>query len=201
MSLIKFELSIDTENGTFSIVNTETGESQEVSMPKTKKTTTRSTKKKKEESSDPQLILEENKYTLNTAAQELMGVEADSKISIKYKKINKTLTPIIGTEEAWGTHDGNRLTKTGTVACRGKNNAELARFGNLFTLSENPDGSGTFILSSDSEAPSFTEVEDENVEVPDKDLVDDINSLGGVEPDDEAEVIDGDAFSQMLNNL
>lgn len=203
MALIEFDLCFDDEANKFVVVNKETGEVKDFTAPAAKKsTTTRSTKKKKEESPDPQLILEENKYTLNTAAQELLGVEADAKISIKYKKIEKSVVPVIGTEEAWGTHDGNRLTKSGTVACRGKGHDELAKYGTVFTLVANPDGTETYILSGDSGAvQTFTEVEDENVDVPDKDLINDINALGGVEPDEEVEVIDGDAFSQMLNNL
>ena len=64
MSILKFEFTYDTTTGEFSVVNTETGEVKSVT---TKKTTT--TRKKKEESSEPQLILEENKYILNTAAK------------------------------------------------------------------------------------------------------------------------------------
>lgn len=198
---LSFLLTVDTENGSFDIVNQETGEVKSVEIPKatTKKTTTR--KKKEDESSEPQLILEENKYKLNSAAIELMGVEPEAKLNIKMRKINKVMTPILGTDEAFNVKSGNRLTKSFTVACRGANNEALAAYGTIFTLEENPDGTGTFILHGDKapEGPVEDENLQEEVTLPEG-LTEDIEALND-EVAGEAETIDGDAFEAMLQGI
>jgi hypothetical protein len=200
MSKITFQVSVDTTTGEISVVNVETGEVKEV---KAKKTTSK--KKKEEESSEPQLILEDNKYCLNTAAVELLGVEPDDRLCIKYKKIGKAAVPVIGTEEVFKTKGGNKLTKTNTVSCRGKANEELATYGTVFTLSENPDGSGTFILTGDK-APETPVVHDEAVDTEDEDIRKDLEEIGdsistdSEEPVDEEEV-DSDELDDILKDL
>lgn len=200
MSKITFQVSVDTTTGEISVVNVETGEVKEV---KTKKTTSK--KKKEEESSEPQLILEDNKYCLNTAAVELLGVEPDDRLCIKYKKIGKTAVPVIGTEEVFRTKGGNKLTKTNTVSCRGKANEELSTYGTVFTLSENPDGSGTFILTGDK-APETPVVHDEAVDTEDEDIREDLEKIGdsistdSEEPVDEEEV-NSDELDDILKDL
>jgi hypothetical protein len=198
---LSFLLTVDTENGSFDIVNQETGEVKSVEIPKatTKKTTTR--KKKEDESSEPQLILEENKYKLNSAAIELMGVEPEAKLNIKMRKINKVMTPILGTDEAFNVKSGNRLTKSFTVACRGANNEALAAYGTVFTLEANPDGTGTFILHGDKAPETLPEDENlqEEVTLPEG-LTEDIDALND-EVSGEAETIDGDTFEAMLQGI
>lgn len=126
----------------------------EVTTPKKK-----ASKAKKEESTTPQLILEDNKYCLNAAAVELMGVGPDSKLDIKYEKG----VPIIGTDEAFGTKGGNKLTKNNTVAYRGAKNEELAKYGTEFTISAHSSKEGLFVLSSEN-TPVQEELNgDENV--------------------------------------
>ena len=198
---LTFLLTVDTENGSFDIVNQETGEVKSVEIPKTaaKKTTTR--KKKEDESSEPQLILEENKYKLNSAAIELMGVEPEAKLNIKMRKINKVMTPLLGTDEAFNVKSGNRLTKSFTVACRGANNEALAAYGTVFTLEANPDGTGTFILHGDKAPETLPEDENlqEEVTLPEG-LTEDIEALND-EVSAEGETIDGDAFEAMLQGI
>jgi len=198
---LSFLLTVDTENGSFDIVNQETGEVKSVEIPKatTKKTTTR--KKKEDESSEPQLILEENKYKLNSAAIELMGVEPEAKLNIKMRKINKVMTPILGTDEAFNVKSGNRLTKSFTVACRGANNEALAAYGTVFTLEANPDGTGTFILHGDKAPETLPEDENlqEEVTLPEG-LTEDIDALNDV-VSGEVETIDGDTFEAMLQGI
>lgn len=200
MSKITFQVSVDTTTGEIAVVNVETGEVKEV---KAKKTTSK--KKKEEESSEPQLILEDNKYCLNTAAVELLGVEPDDRLCIKYKKIGKTAVPVIGTEEVFKTKGGNKLTKTNTVSCRGKANEELSSYGTVFTLSENSDGSGTFILTGDK-APETPVVHDEAVDTEDEDIRKDLEEIGdsvstsSEEPVDEEEV-DSDELDDILKDL
>ena len=108
-------------------INTDTGEILETKLikrsidkPETAIPKKKASKSKKEEISTPQLILEDNKYCLNTAAVELMQVGPDSKLDIKYEKRGNTMVPVIGTDEVFKTKGGNKLTKSNTVACRGR---------------------------------------------------------------------------------
>lgn len=142
--ILKFELSVDTTTGEFSVVNTETGEVKSVTTKVAKKTS-----KKKEESSTPQLILEDNKYSLNSAAVELMNLSPDDKVDIKYEKNGKAMQPIIGSDEVFGTHGGNRLTKSNTVACRGSKHDELSKYGTVFTITPHKTKEGLFVLAGD----------------------------------------------------
>lgn len=201
MSKITFQITVDTTTGEVEVVNTETGEVKET---KTKKTTSK--KSKKEESKEPQLILEDNKYSLNTAAVELLGVEPEDRLCIKYKKIGKKAVPVIGTEDAFNTKGGNKLTKTNTVSCRGKANEELSTYGTVFTLSENPDGTGTFILTGDK-APETPVVTDEAVDTEDEDIRKDLEEIGDSintdpnESEDDTEEVDSDELDTILNSL
>ena len=159
MSKFKFELTIDTENGEFSVVSINTGEIKTVSLPK------RAAKKaKKEESSSPQLILEDNKYCLNSAAVELMGVTSDNKLDIKYEKRGNIMVPVIGTDEAFKTKGGNKLTKSNTVACRGSKNEELSKYGHVFEIAPHDSKDGLFILTGDS-VPETVSSKDENIAI------------------------------------
>ena len=191
MSLLKFEFTYDTTTGEFSVVNTETGEVKSVT---TKKTTTR---KKKEESSEPQLILEENKYILNTAAKDLLGVEEGDKIDIKYKTLKGGGSfPVIASDEVFGTKQGCKLSKNGSVSCRGSKNTELSNYGTVFSF-EPYEKEGQFKLVGDktpTEEPKGDEkVSAENV---DEDLTFDADLAGLIDDTDtKAEEIDSSFFT------
>ena len=197
--LIDYKLCFDDEQGKFVAVNPETGEIRDFSAPAAKKTTTR--KKKTEESSTPQLILSDNKYTLNTAAVELMGVEPEAKLNIKMRKIDGVITPVLGTDEAFKCKSGNRLTKSFTVACRGANNEALAAYGTIFELTENPDGSGTFILKGEKtpDLPPDDEAVAANVPLPEG-LDVNLDNLDDDIPSEET-AIDGSTFESMLAGI
>ena len=192
MSLLKFEFTYDTTTGEFSVVNTETGEVKSVT---TKKTTT--TRKKKEESSEPQLILEENKYILNTAAKELLGVEEGDKIDIKYKTIKGGGSfPVIASDAVFGTKQGCKLSKNGSVSCRGSKNTELSNFGTVFSF-EPYEKEGQFKLIGDK-IPVEQSKGDENVSVEnvDEDLTFDTDLAGLIDDvDNKAEEIDSSFFT------
>lgn len=162
---LKFELTIDTESGDFSVINTETGEIKSVTFKEAKKVTK---KVKKEESSSPELVLEDNKYCLNSAAVELMGVTPDNKLDIKYEKNGSTMVPVIGTDEAFGTRGGNKLTKSNSVACRGSKNEELSKYGRVFSLAPHATKEGLFVLTGDA-VPTATPVGDENISISESD--------------------------------
>ena len=114
---------------------------------------------KKEESSTPQLILEDNKYILNTAAIELMQVTTEDKIDIKYEKKGKGMIPVIGSDSVFGTKQGCKLTISNSVSCRGSKNTELAKYGSIFEIIPHPSKPGLFILKGDSEEESSEESE------------------------------------------
>ena len=157
---LKYQVTVDTETGemtTKCIKRTVDKTNFEVSEKKTAK------KKVVEDNSSPQLTLEDNKYRLNTAAIELMGVSAESKIDIKYEKQGKSMIPVIGTDEAFGTRGGNRLTKPNTVACRGSKHEELIKYGNIFQIIPHDSKAGLFILKGDAQIDTLDG--DENVSI------------------------------------
>ena len=126
--------------------------------------TKKSSNKKKiiqDEDEEPKLFLEENKYRLNNAAVKLMHLEADAKLNIKYEQGENGDTPIIGTSEAFGVKEGNKITGSNTVAYRGAKNAELAKYGDEFIISPHPDKPELFILSSTSKKPVQEAIIDE----------------------------------------
>lgn len=103
---------------------------------------------KVEENSDPIITLDPNKLILTTGAVQMLNVCADCRIDIKYKKKDKITVPVIGSDEAFGTKGGNKLTKTNTISFRGTANAKLSEFGTIFKLEPSED-SGIFYLIGD----------------------------------------------------
>lgn len=158
-------------------INPETGEIISSTLIDTIKGGTEPTKKvtrkpKKGERSEPVLTLEENKYGLNTAAVELMDVEPECKLDIKYEKRGKTTVPVIGTDEAFGTKGGNRLTKSFTVACRGSKNEELSKYGKEFLLVPHESKEGIFILrSEDGTIEKVLESAHDELELPEEEEI------------------------------
>lgn len=189
---LTFNLIVDTSTGEFEVINTETGETKAIKAEVKKKTSTR---KKKDDDPTPKITLEDNKYSLNSAAVELMGVEPEDRLDIKMEKQGKLLIPIIGTNEAFGTKAGNRLTKTFTVSCRGKANDELSKYGSVFVIEPHPEKDGLFIMKGDKDAPE-PPTTDENVEIPeDENLPIDADLEGLVEDDNEAKEISAFDFN------
>ena len=114
----------------------------------------RSTSTKKNESSEPLVTLEPNKLVLTQGAVDLLEICEDCRIDIKYKKRDRMSVPVIGTDAAFGTKAGNKLTKSNTVSYRGANNEKLASYGTTFTL-EPTDDKGIYYMIGDrvQEAP------------------------------------------------
>lgn len=193
-------------------VDIETGETVCVSrevinddLKKEKKTTTstKKPKKEKEENPTPTITLEDNKYILNTAAVELLNVEPEDRLDVKYEKQGKGLMiPVIGTNEAFGTKGGNKLTKGFSVSCRGKANEELSKYGSVFTIIPHPNKDGLFILCGDKKPNPAPEIVDENVVIEDEPVKDEelpIDLDGLVEnPDDSIKEIS--SFDFDMNN-
>lgn len=184
-------------------INTDTGEILETKLikrsidkPETAIPKKKASKSKKEEISTPQLILEDNKYCLNTAAVELMQVGPDSKLDIKYEKRGNTMVPVIGTDEVFKTKGGNKLTKSNTVACRGSKNEELSKYGHVFDIKPHDSKDGLFILVGDS-TPEINLPKDENIAIDgsDEDLPLDVDLSALIdEKDANIEEIDSSFF-------
>ena len=111
---------------------------------------------------EPQIVLTDKKYVLNQAAADLIGVEWEDRLEIKYQMVDKLQFPIIGKNAAWGSTGGNKLTKSLSVSCRGQANEVLSEFGDTFTLSPWNGHEGLYVLIGNKERPI---VEDSNIEV------------------------------------
>ena len=151
MAKIKFDLYWDEESNSWEAINSETGEIK--SFSPVKKSTTKKSVSKVDTDTTPKLTLETSKYILTQAAADLLGVQPDDRIDIKYEKQGKRMVPIIGSNEAFGTKSGNKLTKSLTVSCRGKANEELSQYGTTFTILAHPIKEGLFILNGDKIIP------------------------------------------------
>ena len=152
MNKIKFQLTYEYEAS----IDVETGELVDIKclgkvedktpevVKEKKKTTSR--KKKTEESSTPQLTLSDNKCCLNTAAVELIGVEAGDKLDINYEKYGSGFRPVLSLSEK-----GNKLTKSHTIALRGSKNEALAKYGTIFNVVAHESKPNSYLLKGDNE--------------------------------------------------
>ncbi len=181
-------------------LNEETGEiltdTRELKDDSVKKPSTRksSSKKKDPEVDDsnpnPLLILEENKYILNKAAVEALGVEPGDKVDIKQQKLNKKECLVIGAAETFGTQSGNKLTQKNAVSYRGKNNQNLAEHGNEFTFTPHPKIDGLFILTGNQEPEIKEDVVPEAEDIASEDELD----------DEMASLVDGNADDTEISD-
>lgn len=151
-----YELTVDTDTG--EVLETKLL-SKDTSKPKANNQA-----KNEVNDGEPKLILEENKYRLTNSAIKLLQLEDTDKIAIKYESRKNGSVPVIGSNRAFGISSGNKLTKSNTVACRGSNHDELAKYGTEFTLVPHPSKKGLFILSNGEKADEPEEV-DENVNI------------------------------------
>jgi len=150
-------------------VNTDTGEILETKIVSKSPMKEKKTKKVEDDGNKPTLYLEENKYRLNSAAIQLMGIEAGDKLDIKYEESKNGITPIIGSDEAFGTHGGNKISSNNTVIYRGKKMEELSKFGNEFGVVTHPNKEGLFMLTSDN-IVVIEKKGDENIQLDEEDV-------------------------------
>ena len=187
---VLFTYEQDDETGEIKVIDRETVNDD---LPKAKKTSSsKKSTKKADENPEPELILEDNKYTLNTAAVELLGVETDDRLDIKFEKRDKVRIPVIGCNTAFGTQGGNRLTKSNTVSYRGKNHDLLEEYGTVFSFKET-DKEGIFELVGDKPLPE--EKVDENIQITDPE----VEEIG--RPEDLVGIVDGDATEVKLDDI
>ena len=146
--------------------NTETEEVSNVKVvgsTEKKKTTTKKAKDIVVETATEAIItLEANKLVFNSKAVELLEVEAGDRVNIKWmpltKAKNSELIPII---EKGDEENGNKLTKSNTIAYKGKANTVLAEKGSEFTMVAHGEGLWKLVSTSDEiTSPENTTLED-----------------------------------------
>ena len=106
----------------------------------TKKTVSKSSSSKIDSNPEPIITLTDNKLILTQGAAELLGVNPDDKVAIKY---DKDKNPIIGSDLDFGTQTGTRLTKSLIISCKGDMYNKLSSYGDTFKL-ESTDKVGIF---------------------------------------------------------
>ena len=157
---LTYEMSVDTETG--EVLETKLIDRSVNKPVKAMKAT--ANEAVQDDEKEPKLYLEDNKCRLNSKAVSLMGISPGDKLDIKYDDGKNGSIPIIGTDEAFGTKGGNKLTKSNTIACRGSKNEELSKYGKEFVLAVHPSKAGLFVLTSEEVAVDQL-VGDDNVNI------------------------------------
>ena len=158
----------DPETGEYTPVSRETIEDKIATEKKPRTSKKKTAVTEIEGITGPAIILEDNKYCLNQEAADVLGVVPEDRLEIKYERKGKTRTPVIGSNEAFGTKGGNKLTQSLTVSCRGKANDMLAEFGTKFTLVPHPSSDKLFILEGDKPAPTPNETKEIKIDIEDE---------------------------------
>ena len=157
---LTYEMSVDTETG--EVLETKLIDRSVNKPVKAMKAT--ASEAVQDNDKEPKLYLEDNKCRLNSKAISLMGISPGDKLDIKYDEGKNGSVPIIGTDEAFGTKGGNKLTKSNTIVCRGSKNEELSKYGKEFVLAVHPSKEGLFVLTSEEVAVDQL-VGDDNVNI------------------------------------
>ena len=140
---VTFTFNFDTETEEISGITTF------IDGVEKKKKTTKKAKAEVVLENESIITLTETKLEFNNKAVAEMGIEHENRIVIEFQKVTGKVTPIVGTDESFkkeGT--GNKLTKTNTVAYKGKQNTILSEYGSEFALE--PFGDGLWKMVSKS---------------------------------------------------
>lgn len=177
---ILFHYEVNEQTGEITYIGKEEISVDTKATKSATKTSTKASAAKVDTNPDPIITLDSNKLILTQGAVDLLQVCADCRVDIKYKKKDKKAVPIIGTDAAFGTKSGNKLTKSNTVSYRGAANEKLSAYGTTFKLEPTED-KGIYYLVGDK-------VQEEN-SVPDE-IIDienelDIESLDNVNIDED----------------
>lgn len=175
---LTYEMSVDTETG-------EVLETKLIDRSVNKPVKATANEAVQDDDKEPKLYLEDNKCRLNSKAISLMGISPGDKLDIKYDEGKNGSVPVIGTDEAFGTKGGNKLTKSNTIACRGSKNEELSKYGKEFVLAVHPSKAGLFVLTSEEVAVDQL-VGDDNVNIDTPEGID--LNLEGLVDDEDANV-------------
>ena len=123
-----------------------------------KKTTTIKKSTKKNVIEGLRVVREDNKLILSEDLVKELKANPEDKIVIQYDRDqeSKTVFPVIGLETTFNNGGGNKLTKSNTVAYRGKANNTLAEFGSDFKVE--PYKEGIYRLVGDSNISKDIEI-------------------------------------------
>lgn len=177
---ILFHYEVNEQTGEITYIGKEEISVDTKATKSATKTSTKASAAKVDANPDPIITLDSNKLILTQGAVDLLQVCEDCRVDIKYKKKDKKAVPIIGTDAAFGTKSGNKLTKSNTVSYRGAANEKLSAYGTTFKLEPTED-KGIYYLVGDK-------VQEEN-SVPDE-IIDienelDIESLDNINIDED----------------
>ena len=181
---ILFHYEVNEQTGEITYIGKEEISVDTKATKSATKTSTKASAAKVDANPDPIITLDSNKLILTQGAVDLLQVCADCRVDIKYKKKDKKAVPIIGTDAAFGTKSGNKLTKSNTVSYRGAANEKLSAYGTTFKLEPTEDKGiyylvGDKIQEENSVPDEIIDIENEldiesldniNIEEDDKDL-------------------------------
>lgn len=145
---ILFHYEVNEQTGEITYIGKEEISVDTKATKSATKTSTKASAAKVDANPDPIITLDSNKLILTQGAVDLLQVCADCRVDIKYKKKDKKAVPIIGTDAAFGTKAGNKLTKSNTVSYRGAANEKLSAYGTVFKLEPTED-KGIYYLIGD----------------------------------------------------
>lgn len=187
---ILFHYEVNEQTGEITYIGKEEISVDTKATKSATKTSTKASAAKVDANPDPIITLDSNKLILTQGAVDLLQVCADCRVDIKYKKKDKKAVPIIGTDAAFGTKSGNKLTKSNTVSYRGAANEKLSAYGTTFKLEPTED-KGIYYLVGDK-------IQEEN-SVPDE-IIDienelDIESLDNINIDEDDKDLEKFDFS------
>ena len=173
---ILFHYNVDENTGEITFIGKE-----EITVDTATSTKRQAKPVKVEANIEPLITLDSNKLVLTTGAVDMMKICPDCRVAIKYKKKDKVSVPVIGTDAAFGTKGGNKLTKTNTVSFRGSANDKLAEYGSVFKLEPSEDEGIFYLIGDKMNKP----IEDEAIDI-EGEL--DLDSLEELDIDDSSDL-------------
>jgi hypothetical protein len=173
---ILFHYNVDENTGEITFIGKE-----EITVDTATSTKRQAKPVKVEANIEPLITLDSNKLVLTTGAVDMMKICPDCRVDIKYKKKDKVSVPVIGTDAAFGTKGGNKLTKTNTVSFRGSANEKLAEYGSVFKLEPSEDEGIFYLIGDKMNKP----IEDEAIDI-EGEL--DLDSLEELDIDDSSDL-------------
>jgi hypothetical protein len=173
---ILFHYNVDENTGEITFIGKE-----EITVDTATSTKRQAKPVKVEANIEPLITLDSNKLVLTTGAVDMMKICPDCRVDIKYKKKDKVSVPVIGTDAAFGTKGGNKLTKTNTVSFSGSANEKLAEYGSVFKLEPSEDEGIFYLIGDKMNKP----IEDEAIDI-EGEL--DLDSLEELDIDDSSDL-------------
>ena len=173
---ILFHYNVDENTGEITFIGKE-----EITVDTATSTKRQAKPVKVEANIEPLITLDSNMLVLTTGAVDMMKICPDCRVDIKYKKKDKVSVPVIGTDAAFGTKGGNKLTKTNTVSFRGSANEKLAEYGSVFKLEPSEDEGIFYLIGDKMNKP----IEDEAIDI-EGEL--DLDSLEELDIDDSSDL-------------